>query len=87
MWPRRLVVFTCKGLLPPSESGSRLWMPRALGAPAPAEWNNRVKKKNSEERGKGGVRENQMTEANALYCKHFLFSLIYSRNICYDLIR
>lgn len=87
MWPRRLVVFTCKGLLPPSESGSRLWMPRALGAPAPAEWNNRVKKKNSEERGKGGVRENQMTEANALYCKHFLFSLIYSRNICYDSIR
>lgn len=58
MWPRRLVVFTCKGLLPPSESGSRLWMPRALGAPAPAEWNNRVKKKNSEEGGKrGGERE------------------------------
>lgn len=86
MWPRRLVVFTCTGLLPPSESGSRLWMPRALGAPAPAEWNNRVKK-NREEGGKEGVRENQVTEANALYCKRFLFSLIYCGNICSDLIR
>lgn len=87
MWPRSLVVFTCKGLLPPSESGSLLWMPWAFGAPAPADWNNRVKKKKKREEGrKEGARENQMTEANALYCERFLFSLIYSRNICYDLI-
>lgn len=54
MWPKRLVVFTCKRLLPPSESGSRLWMPQALGAPAPAEWNNRVKKKKQGGKGKRG---------------------------------
>lgn len=76
MWPRRLVVFTCEGLLPPSKSGSRLWMPRALGVPAPAEWNNRVKKKNREEGGeRGGEGENQMTERLLCTCEWFFFPL------------